>query len=143
MSHHPPSHRRPARRSGPEALLLVSAGALLACAAWAWIAGPVGALRGTPALADVAIPGAEHAAVTSDGGGDDILVIVDQRSEDLLLYRPVNGKTVDFKGRHALRQLFAEARANSSIVPLPEPERQPGAQPTPAPTPGSPTNPPR
>jgi len=121
-----------ARRSRVEALLLLSAGALLACAAWAWMSGPLSALRGTPAVADVALAGADHGLLTSEGGGDDVLVILDQRNEELLLYRPVNGRTIDFRGRFALRDLFNEARATGAIVPIPEPEKAPGSAPAPA-----------
>lgn len=127
------------RRTRIESLLLLSAGALLACTAWAWLNGPIGAFRGTPALADVALAGPDQTVITSDGGGDDILVVLDQRNEELLLYRPMNGKTLDFRGRFQLRPLFAEARANGAIVPMPEPEKVPGATPTPPPT----DNPPR
>lgn len=127
------------RRTRVEALLLLSAGALLACTAWAWMNGPLSALRGSPGLADVALAGPDQTVITSDGGGDDILVVLDQRNEELLLYRPLNGRTLDFRGRFQLKPLFAEARATSAIVPMPEPEKAPGATPTNPPT----DNPPR
>jgi hypothetical protein len=127
------------RRSRLESLLLLSAGALLAFAAWAWISGPLSALRGTPAVADVAIAGTDHGLLTSDGGGDDVLVVLDQRNEELLLYRPVNGRTIDFRGRFSLRQLFTEARATGAIAPMPEPEKAPRTTPSPS----APDNPPR
>ncbi|MDP1660310.1 MAG: hypothetical protein Q8L55_00195 [Phycisphaerales bacterium] len=126
------------RRSRAEGLLLLSAGALLACAAWAWLSGPLSALRGTPSIADVALAGTDHGLLTSDGGGDDILVVLDQRNEELLLYRPMNGRTIDFRGRFPLRQLFADARANTGLVPMPEPERQPGTPTVPASPPDNP-----
>ncbi len=128
------ANARTSTRSRAESLLLLSAGVLLACAAWAWLAGPFSALRGTPAIADVAVTGSDHGLLASDGGGDDILIVLDQRNEELLLYRPMNGRTVDFRGRFTLRQLFADARANNGLVPLPEPEKQPGT----APAPGAP-----
>ena len=120
------------RRSRAESLLLLTAGALLACAAWAWTAGPIGALRGTPAVADIALAGADHGLLTSEASGDDVLLVLDQRNEELLLYRPVNGRSIDFRGRFPLRQLFAEARATGGIVPMPEPEKQPGSPAEPA-----------
>jgi hypothetical protein len=129
-----------ARRSRVESLLLLSAGALLACTAWAWLSGPLSALRGTPAIADVAVAGSDHGLLTSDGGGDDVLIVLDQRNEELLLYRPVNGRTIDFRARYALRDVFLEAKATGGIVPMPEPERQPGERPS-NPSPSS--NPPR
>ncbi|MFT3683968.1 MAG: hypothetical protein QM783_03400 [Phycisphaerales bacterium] len=116
----------PNARSRAETLLLLTAGALLACAAWAWLAGPLSALRGTPAIADVAVTGSDHGLLTSDGGGDDVLLVLDQRTEELLLYRPSNGRTIDFRARYALRDLFNEARASGGIAPMPEPERVPG-----------------
>ncbi|HYC99916.1 MAG TPA: hypothetical protein VEB22_01710 [Phycisphaerales bacterium] len=118
-------------------MLLLSAGALLACACWAWVNGPLSALRGTPAVGDVAVAGADHGLLTSEGGGDDVLIVLDQRNEELLLYRPVNGRSIDFRGRFPLRELFNEARATGGIVPVPEPERAPGS------TPPGPVNPPR
>lgn len=133
------------RRSRLEALLTLTAGVLLACAAWAWLSGPLAALRSTPAIADVAIAGADHGLLTSDGGGDDVLIVLDQRNEELLLYRPLNGRSVDFRGRFSLRELFVEARINGAIVPMPEPEKTPGSTPTPPTTPPGPgpSNPPR
>ena len=137
-----------ARRSRVESLLLITAGALLACAAWAWVAGPLSTLRATPAFADIAIAGTDHGLLTSDGGGDDVLIVLDQRAEELLLYRPFNGRTIDFRGRFSLRDLFTEARLTGAIVPMPEPEKTPGIPPaapsTPAvPSPSGPDNPPR
>jgi hypothetical protein len=124
-------------RSRAESLLLLTAGALLAATAWAWLAGPVSALHGTPAIADVAVAGTDHGLLASDGGGDDVLLVLDQRNEEVLLYRPVNGRTVDFRARYLLRDLFNEARASGGIAPMPEPERTPGTPP-----PGG-SNPPR
>jgi hypothetical protein len=138
----PTEPHRVNRRSRIESLLLLTAGALLACAAWAWMTGPLSALRGTPAIADVAVAGADHGMLTSEGGGDDVLIVLDQRSESLLLYRPLNGRSVDFRGRFNLRDIFSEARATNGIVPMPEPERDPGTTPSPRPA-SSPENPPR
>lgn len=136
-------HSTSSRRSRLESLLLLSAGALLACAAWAWTAGPLSALRGTPAIADVAVTGADHGLLTSDSGGDDLLLVLDQRNEELLVYRPQNGRTVDFRGRYTLRSLFAEARATGGIVPMPEPERKPNGTTTTGPGSQPADNPPR
>jgi hypothetical protein len=127
------------RRSRLESLLLLTAGALLACAAWAWMAGPLSALRGTPAIADIAVAGTDHGLLTSEGSGDDVLLVLDQRNEELLLYRPLNGRSLDFRGRYALRDLFIDARVGGAIVPMPEPERQPGSPSSPS----SPSNPAR
>lgn len=127
----PPTPSAPrTRRRRVEGLLLLTAGALLACTAWAWLSGPLSALRGTPAIADVAVAGSDHGLLTSDGGGDDVLIVLDQRNEELLLYRPVNGRTIDFRARYVLRDLFLEAKATGGIVPMPEPERQPGERPS-------------
>ncbi|MBY0308488.1 MAG: hypothetical protein K2Q09_07075, partial [Phycisphaerales bacterium] len=75
--------------------------------------------------------------LTSEGGGgDDVLIVLDQRTEELLLYRPRNGRTIDFQARYPLRDLFTEARATGAITPMPEPERTPAT--TPAGAPGNP-----
>lgn len=111
----------PAGSGRTDRLLFVLAGALGATALWAWCAGPLSMLRGGPALGDLVASGTEQTLLTVDGGGsDDVLVVLDQRAEELLVYRPSGGRGVEFRGRYALRALFAEARATGAIAPIPE-----------------------
>ncbi len=52
----------------------------------------------------------EASLLATDIGSEDALVVVDQRREELLLYRITNQKQIDFKGRESLRELFVQAR---------------------------------
>lgn len=66
---------------------------------------------GTPAIADLVSNNADATLLAADAGNsEDVVLILDQRAEALLLYRCANQRTVDFKGRTDLRQLFFEAR---------------------------------
>ncbi|MFN0010427.1 MAG: hypothetical protein ACKVS8_02155 [Phycisphaerales bacterium] len=68
------------------------------------------ALRTWEARADVVATGGEFAALTTDTGSEDILVILDQRAEQLLIYGVRNQNAIEFRGRQSLSELFLEAR---------------------------------
>lgn len=54
----------------------------------------------------------EVSLLATDIGSEDALVVIDQRREELLLYRITGQKQIDFKGRESLRELFVQARGN-------------------------------
>ena len=68
--------------------------------------------KGTPAVAfaDVVNQGNEFGMLSVVNGSDDILVVLDQRSEDLLVYSVVGTSSLDFKGRQSLKEIFFNAR---------------------------------
>jgi hypothetical protein len=73
------------------------------------------------AMADVAVAGGEMSAVTVNmGGNDDILVILDQRTDYLLVYGVFNQRVVEFRSRESLPELFA------SVRPANDPRSTPG-----------------
>ena len=67
-------------------------------------------LRTWEARADVVAAGGEFAALTSDTGSEDILVVLDQRAEQLLVYGVRNQNAIEFRGRQSLSELFLEGR---------------------------------
>jgi hypothetical protein len=82
-------------------------------------------------ISGMATAGGDVAALTCDGGESDLLLVLDQRSEELLVYRPQGSRALEFVARAGLRELFAEARFG---VGLPEEPARPAA-------PIGPTNP--
>lgn len=67
-------------------------------------------LSPVPAYADVASQAGEFAALTTDAGTDDLLIVLDQRAEALLVYHVKNQTSLEFWGREDLRDLFIQAR---------------------------------
>lgn len=89
---------------------------------------------GTPAYADLVNQGNDFGILTSISTGDDLVVVLDQRNEELLVYTPYNQRAIEFKARHSLKDLFTTGRA---ATPLPgERDRLP-ASPAPSTAPSS------
>ncbi|MGQ0628329.1 MAG: hypothetical protein ACT4PL_09560 [Phycisphaerales bacterium] len=102
----PPSELPPARRRDPFAMALAVMAAVL-CGVLLLQIGR----GGERAMADLVSNNADATLLAADAGNsEDVVLVLDQRSEALLLYRCANQRTVDFKGRTDLRQLFFEAR---------------------------------
>lgn|GEM_PF-1936179 len=89
------------------------------------LAQSAGSLNG---LSGMTTAGGDFAAMTSDGGDQDLLMVLDQRAEELLIYRPDGPRSLDFVGRASLRELFVEARLGSG---LPEQTSRPQVPTTP------------
>lgn len=67
---------------------------------------------------DLAVGSSEYAALSLDqGGNDDILLVLDQRSESLMVYSVVNQRAVELRAREDLTELFAAARAGGGGRP--------------------------
>jgi len=60
------------------------------------------------------------------GSNDEVLVVLDQRREEMLVYRVQNQRAVDFKSRVSLKGLFTQARGNTPRTNQPP---MPGATP--------------
>ncbi len=52
-----------------------------------------------------------YTIMTADGGTDDVLLVLDNRNEELFVYQVANQRSVDLKERLSLTKLFADARA--------------------------------
>ena len=84
---------------------------------------------GTPAYADLVNQGGDFGILTSISTGDDLVVVLDQRNEELLVYTPYNQRAIEFKARHSLKDLFTSGRA---ATPLPGERDKLPASPSPS-----------
>ena len=80
------------------------------------------ALRPAPANAtlnmmDVGTSG-DITALTTDGGSDDVLMLIDQRAEQLLVYHVRAQNDLQFVQRYALRELFTNGRLQFGSKPV-------------------------
>ena len=63
--------------------------------------------------ADVVSSAGEFTVLTADTGNDDMLVAIDNRREQLLVYKVVNQASMELYKRYSLPQVFTDARAKS------------------------------
>lgn len=63
------------------------------------------------ALADMIGTSGDYTAMTTFAGAEELLFLIDARSETLMVYRVENGRAVQFADRQDLRSLFTTARA--------------------------------
>ena len=68
-------------------------------------------LTGSRAQAEMVSSSGGYTVMTADGGTDEVLIILDERSEEMFVYRVENQRSVDLKERVSLSQLFTDARA--------------------------------
>lgn len=68
------------------------------------------ALRLAPARAEMVSHVGEYAVLTTDGGNEEVLLVLDQRAEELYVYRVENQSVVELLARESLPELFAAAR---------------------------------
>lgn len=91
------------------------------------------ALRPSPASAtlsttDLGTSG-DITALTTDGGSDDVLLLIDQRAEQLMVYHVRAQNDLQFVQRYALRELFTNARLQFGSKPVaPAPATSPGGR---------------
>lgn len=64
-----------------------------------------------PARAEMVTQTGGFVAMTASGGNEDVLYVIDNRSEQLLVYKVVNQKSLELLQRTALPDLFASAKA--------------------------------
>ena len=55
----------------------------------------------------------DYTALTCDGGNEDILVVLDGRSEQLFVYKVQNQTSVQIMQREDVSRIFADARART------------------------------
>lgn len=99
-----PAH--PADRRDRMMLALSASAALLLALALTQIGRLVG---GTPALADLVNQSGEFQMLAVDGGVDDIVVVLDHRTESLVTYHATQN-ALEFLGRRDIREVFAQGR---------------------------------
>ncbi len=81
-------------------------GALVAFQAYAQLGGPAGSRSGMVSQVS------GYSILTSDAGTDDIVIVLDNRNEELMVYR-TEGQSVQLYQKVALPRLFTEARARN------------------------------
>lgn len=93
---------------------------------WLWMSAGIlaaliivqgGALIESPAIAEMATTNGSYSIMTTDGGNDEVLVLVDSRQESLMVYRVVNGHDFRMLEREELSSLFTRARARAMGTP--------------------------
>lgn len=70
----------------------------------------------TPAMAEMTISDSGYTMMTTNGGADEILVLVDSREESILVYRVAQGADsagLELLERESLSGLFTRARAQA------------------------------
>ncbi|HYE02289.1 MAG TPA: hypothetical protein VD963_03535 [Phycisphaerales bacterium] len=114
MSHSPaiPAAQQPPARGVPWALW---ASAFFIAAAILVQLGRVGPL-GAEARADVANQLAGFTLLTFEGGHGDVVLVMDSRAEDVLVYTVENQDRLTFMGRESLKDLFAQARGGGGAA---------------------------
>ncbi|UYV13141.1 MAG: hypothetical protein NCW75_02375 [Phycisphaera sp.] len=65
------------------------------------------------AFAEMAVVGGAYSAMTTQGqsSSEELLYVLDQRAEQLMVYRAENGRTLTLQRSEDLAQVFAQAKA--------------------------------
>ncbi len=66
-----------------------------------------------PAMAEMTISDSGYTMMTTNGGADEILVLVDSREESILVYRAAQSGGLELLERESLASLFTRARAQA------------------------------
>ncbi len=89
---------------------------------WLWVCAGVlvglimlqgGGFFESQAMAEMATTSGTYSMMTTDGGNDEILVVVDSRQESLMVYRTLNTRELVMLDREELSSLFSRARARA------------------------------
>lgn len=114
MSHNTETHERVPAHTARGGWLWVSAGVL---AALTIVQGA--GLFSQPAYAEMTASTSAYRMMTTDGGSDELLVIIDDRNETLLVYRQENRQRLSLVDREDLAELFVRARTKAGYPPRP------------------------
>ena len=68
-------------------------------------------LIGGEARADMVARSGSYIVMTTDGGNEEVLVVIDERAETVSVYKVVNQQNVQLFQRADLREIFTSARA--------------------------------
>jgi hypothetical protein len=97
-------------------------------AGWLWIsAGVLAALTliqgagllDRPAMAEMVAEKSGYVVMTTDGGTNQILAVLDERNEALMIYSVANRRQILLQDRQSLPEMFVRARANAGLPPRP------------------------
>lgn len=109
--------------------LWASAGALAAIAVFGLVS-PSGGLRGgagggspvgtASALADMVMKDGSFTMMTTASGNEETLWVIDERTEQVLVYGVGTAQSVELLDRQSLPVLFTQARARAGGTPRPE-----------------------
>lgn len=86
---------------------------------WLWVSAGVLAalvvvqgagLLDRPALAEMTASGGGYTIMTTDGGSNEVGLVIDERNETLLVYSVKNRREVRLENRQSLPELFTRAR---------------------------------
>jgi hypothetical protein len=101
------SHRR---------ILVVAAAALASLLGLHAIghAPPIGGGGGSSAQAGMVSQAGQHTIMTADASNEDLLLVLDERSEELLVYRTDINKGMQLFQRLRLPEVFIDARARAT-----------------------------
>lgn len=89
---------------------------------WLWVSAGVLAaliivqgagLIDSPALAEMSSSSGAYTMMTTDGGNDEVLVVVDSGQESLMVYRSDRNQGLQLLDREDLAGLFSRARARA------------------------------
>ncbi|MCA9302568.1 MAG: hypothetical protein KC996_00450 [Phycisphaerales bacterium] len=69
------------------------------------------------AVADMTTTSQSYSMMTTDGGTDEVLVVVDSRQESLMIYRVNQSNRLQLYKREQLGPLFSRARAQGAVRP--------------------------
>lgn len=72
------------------------------------LSGPLGA---SPAAAEMSAESGAYKVLTTQSGSEELLYMIDERSEQLHVYRVRQTNAVDLVAREDLRRMFTAARA--------------------------------
>ena len=73
----------------------------------------VAGVMDSPAMAEMAIGDSSYTMMTTNGGADEILVLVDTRQEMIMVYRSSQTGGLDLLEKESLSGLFTRARAQA------------------------------
>lgn len=65
---------------------------------------------GAPARADVVSSAGSVTVLTAAASSQDVLLVLDNRAEELMVYRVENQNSIELHNRYSLPRVFAEAR---------------------------------
>ncbi len=97
-------------------------------AGWLWIsAGVLAALTlvqgagllDRPARAEMVSEKSGYVLMTTSGGTDQILAVLDERNESIMIYAVANRRQLVLQDRQSLPEMFVRARANAGLPPRP------------------------
>ncbi len=69
-----------------------------------------GRINNNPAQAEMVSRVGEYTLMTTDGGNEEVIVVIDNRNEDLLIYKVLQQKELNLFQKIDLDRLFADAK---------------------------------